>query len=83
MSHSLKTPFSLNECDHFGQQLKIYDLQGIPALVERLRELGLHPGLRVEYAGQAPFKGPRMIRIGSAVIALRGEEAACVLLLPL
>lgn len=61
----------------------IHELLGQAQVIERLREMGLHPGLQVEYAGRAPFKGPQMIRVGATLIALRSEEAACVLLLPL
>lgn len=83
MSGVQDTWHSLNHCSVSGQELRIQDLRGPSALVERLRELGLHPGIVLEYAGQAPFQGPRMIRVGSALIALRSEEAACVLLSPL
>lgn len=55
---------------------------GPQEIAERLRELGVYQGARVEVVGQAPFMGPRLYRIGMTVLALRQEEAACVSVQP-
>lgn len=70
----------LTHCRKHGETYRLVRLQGPENLVERLRELGLHSGIEVEYAGRAPFSGPQLLRIGPTLIALRTEEAACVLL---
>jgi ferrous iron transport protein A len=47
-------------------------------LIERLKELGIHPGLQMTYLGRAPFSGPLLFRFGATVLALREEEVACL-----
>jgi ferrous iron transport protein A len=51
---------------------------GDTQLVERLKELGVHPGLNLTYLGRAPFSGPLLFRFGATVLALRQEEVACL-----
>ena len=51
---------------------------GEPVIVERLKELGIHQGVKIEVCGWAPFGGPRLFRLGATVIALRREEADCI-----
>jgi len=53
---------------------------GEPLLIERLKELGFHQGLKLQLVGQAPFGGPQLYRFGNTVLALRYEEAACTLI---
>ena len=52
---------------------------GDNVIVERLKEMGFHQGLEVFVAGYAPFGGPLLFRFGSTVLALRREEASCLL----
>ena len=54
-------------------------LQGEPLLRERLVELGFTPGQRVEVISQAAFGGPVHVRVRGGSIAVRLDEAACVL----
>ena len=75
-----KNLIPLSECRAIGETYRLSALRGPEALTERLRELGLHAGIEVEYAGCAPFSGPQLLRIGATLLALRTEEAACVLL---
>lgn len=63
-----------------GELRTLQSLEGSPIIVERLKEMGLYPGLEIIYLGRAPFKGPHLIRLGSVVLALRQEEAQCILL---
>lgn len=60
-----------------SQTVVIKEFVGPAEIVERLKEMGLHLGIRVLYQGRAPFRGPHLIRFGSTVVALRDEEAAC------
>jgi ferrous iron transport protein A len=53
-------------------------LAGDPALVQRLYELGLFEGERVEVVGFAPLGDPVEVRIGSTRLSLRRREAAAV-----
>lgn len=57
----------------------IVSLQGENKALQRLIELGLHSGQQVEFVHRAPFWGPFILRYGNSIIALRSEEAACIL----
>lgn len=61
------------------RSLEIADFQGPAEVLERLQEMGLHCGSRVKLVGQAPFGGPLLFRFGTTVIALRQDEAQCIL----
>lgn len=56
----------------------IRSFAGDALLCERLQELGLAAGQRVEFLGRAPFSGPGVFRTESLTVALRSEEASCV-----
>lgn len=75
--HSLD---SVADLTGVGELRMLQSLEGSPIIVERLKEMGLYPGLEIIYLGRAPFKGPHLIRLGSVVLALRQEEAQCILL---
>jgi len=61
---------------------------GIPAYItgfsgehnwlERLIEMGLHKGMTVKIMSKAPFGGPLVVQVGTSFLALREEEAACI-----
>ena len=59
---------------------KVQGFSGDESIVERLKEMGLHPGLELQSVGQAPFGGPLLFRFGNTVLALRREEALCTLI---
>ena len=71
---------SVAELTNVGDLRTLQSLEGSPIIVERLKEMGLYPGLEIVYLGRAPFRGPHLIRLGSVVLALRQEEAQCILL---
>ncbi len=75
--------FHRNEKISGLKKARIVGFQGSADLAERLQELGLRQGSTVEILGQAPFSGPGLYRIGSIVLALRSEEAACVSIQPI
>lgn len=60
--------------------VEITGFEGSAEMVERLQELGLRIGLEVHYFGQSPFSGPLLYRLDSTVMALRQEEAQCILI---
>lgn len=62
------------------QNFEVTGFCGDSILVERLKELGLFTGLQINFFGKSPFNGPLLFRLGSTVLALRKEEAACLLL---
>ena len=74
MSHMLLSELSLN------MKTIILGFSGETIIVERLKEMGLHPGLEVEMIGRAPFGGPILFRFGNAALALRVEEAECAII---
>jgi ferrous iron transport protein A len=58
----------------------ITGLRGEKVLVARLMELGFVRGETVRFLGCAPFGEPFLVEIRGATVALRKEEAECVLL---
>jgi len=70
---------SLSSVSRLDQKVMIKDFQGPAQLTERLQELGFCKDEEVVYLGRAPLRGPMIFRIGTTVIALREEEAQCLL----
>ncbi|MCB0362005.1 MAG: ferrous iron transport protein A [Bdellovibrionales bacterium] len=62
-----------------GFSAPIGELVGEQSLVSRLMELGLVRGELVILRGRAPFGGPYLVEIRGSLIALRSEEALCLL----
>jgi Fe2+ transport system protein FeoA len=71
---------TLFDLDQSGVRARVLGFCGSPSLIERLKEMGVHQGLFVTYVGQAPFRGPKIFRIGVTVLALREEEAKCAVI---
>jgi ferrous iron transport protein A len=61
-----------------GQSAEVLSLSGDPALVQRLYEMGLLEGERVEVVARAPLGDPIEIRLGNTRLSLRKAEAAFV-----
>jgi ferrous iron transport protein A len=61
-----------------GQQAVIASIDGSPALVQRLMEMGMIDGEPVELLAVAPLGDPIEIRCGSSRISLRRREASNV-----
>jgi Fe2+ transport system protein FeoA len=70
-----ENPFSDEEHGNFAEVLGFC---GDPLIIERLKELGIHRGVKIEAYGRAPFGGPKLYRLGATVLALREEEAECI-----
>lgn len=47
-------------------------------LATTLMEHGMIPGQKVSLEMSAPFRGPRMFKVGSARVSLRLAEAQCI-----
>jgi Fe2+ transport system protein FeoA len=62
--------------------LEITNFAGVPAICERLHEMGLHRGQKIRVVGRAPLNGPLLIQFGTSFLALRAEEAQCTLIQP-
>jgi ferrous iron transport protein A len=58
----------------------IRDIAGEPTLCHRLLELGFTPGQQVSILAAAPLGGPLAVTLRGTMIAIRREEAACILL---
>lgn len=63
-----------------GQRAKLIGLQGSSELIKRLLDMGFHLNIEIEFIGRMPFSGPRVIRWGETLLALREEEAKCLIL---
>jgi ferrous iron transport protein A len=70
---------NLTQMGEHNQLAEIVGFLDDSMVVARLQELGLHHGLQLTWVGRAPFKGPMLFQFGGTVLALREEEAACVL----
>ena len=57
----------------------IHSFSGEALIMERLKEMGIYPGLELQVAGRAPFRSPFLFRFGNTVLALRAEEAVCAI----
>lgn len=62
-----------------GQKLEILDLSGECLVCERLHEMGLRKGTFLSVLGRAPFGGPILLRYKTSFLALRNDEAECVM----
>ncbi|MBK7935698.1 MAG: ferrous iron transport protein A [Lewinellaceae bacterium] len=51
-----------------------------PALAGKLTAMGVLPGTRIELVRPAPFGNAYYIKVDGVRLALREEEAACILL---
>lgn len=47
-------------------------------LIQRLYDLGLHPGLEIEVVGNVSFNSVTIVQFGSTRIALNQEEFSCL-----
>jgi ferrous iron transport protein A len=61
-----------------GRSAEVLSVSGDPALVQRLYEMGLLEGERVEVVARAPLGDPIEIRFGNSRLSLRRAEAAGV-----
>lgn len=68
-----------NFSTHTSKAYTLKALSGDPELVQRLREVGLREGRKVELIGRIVFGGALIVRVGPIKIALRDEEAQCCL----
>ncbi len=58
----------------------VRDIRAPEAMRERLAELGLLPGTRVDCLFESPMGDPRAYRIRGIVLAIRAADAAAVTL---
>ena len=63
-----------------GEAATVAEVRDGGPLGRRLLDLGLIPGSLVECLGRAPLGDPAAYLIAGAVIAIRGRDAASVLL---
>lgn len=47
-------------------------------LIQRLYDLGFHPGLEIEVIGKISFSSVTVVQVGSTRIALNEEEFSCL-----
>jgi ferrous iron transport protein A len=62
-----------------GTTARVLQLNGPPALVQRLAELGLFEGETLEVVALAPLGDPMEIHLGNTRLTLRKQEASSVL----
>lgn len=61
-----------------GEQTVIVALEGDRASRQRLMDLGLVPGTKVEAVRRSPLGDPTLYRVRSTLVALRREDAALI-----
>lgn len=61
-----------------GDRGRVEQLNGDPAVVQRLYELGLLEGEEFEFLGFAPLGDPIELRVGNTRLSLRLADAAGV-----
>lgn len=61
-----------------GERVEIVALEGDRERRQRLMDLGLVPGTRVETVRRSPLGDPILYRVRSTLVALRREDAARV-----
>lgn len=72
-------PFSLGDM-HQGEKGWISKVEGPDLVVRRLLEMGLVEEAYIEVMHEAPFgKDPVAVRVRGALLALRRQEAKCVI----
>jgi len=62
-----------------GRSLYVTDICGSGPMAERLRDLGVTEGTKIKCVMKSPLGDPKAYEIRGAVIALRREDAACIL----
>jgi len=67
----------------FGQQARIVAITGGRGLQRRLQQIGIHPGDTVSLASQGSFRGPLLITVNGARLALGRGVARRILIEPL
>jgi Fe2+ transport system protein FeoA len=61
-----------------GQSAHVTDVQGDPALQQRILEMGILPGAQVKLIRVAPLGDPMEFSVLGYNLSLRKSEAACV-----
>ena len=61
-----------------GKLYVVKNTQGAELILERLREFGLVPMQPVQVLRRLPFSGPIIVQIGATLVALRQNEADCI-----
>ena len=61
-----------------GAKGRVVSVSGEPLLRERLVELGFTPGTLVEIRARAPMGDPIDVKLRGGLLAVRGDEAACI-----
>jgi Fe2+ transport system protein FeoA len=66
-----------------GTHARILSVEGEPAVLQRLLEMGLLEGEQIELLAIAPLGDPLEIRLGDFRLSLRRSEASRILVEPL
>ena len=53
---------------------EIVSFKGAQDIIDRLIDIGFHPGQKLVYQNQASFHGPKIFRLHNMSVALRDEE---------
>ncbi len=60
------------------QKIELPNQKQDDELIQRLYDLGLHPGLEIEVVGSISFGSVTIVQFGSTRIALNKEEFSCL-----
>lgn len=62
-----------------GQSGRVIAITGCEDIKQKLYDLGIIPGVKVEVIQDAPFGGPIKLKVHDYCLALRKKEASCIL----
>jgi Fe2+ transport system protein FeoA len=69
----------LSEIKMKNKEFEIIGYDGPDALKQRLKEIGFHLGSKILLVSETPLGGPRVFQLNTISVALRTEEANCLL----
>lgn len=61
------------------KEFEITGYEGPDAIKQRLKEIGFHLGSKIQLVSETPLRGPRIFQLNTTAVALRKEEADCLL----
>jgi Fe2+ transport system protein FeoA len=81
MSSFPLTSFKLPRSHPDQALFEIIEINNELGLAERLMEIGLSPGTTFHVSQKLPFKGPWILNLQQQSLALRHEEARCLIVI--
>lgn len=78
IQHIVRTPKRRDMEKLTIQKIELPNQRKDNDLIERLYDMGLHPGLEIEVIGKISFNSVTIVQFGTTRIALNAEEFSCL-----